>query len=861
MTDGVDEEKFEAEVDPEQVPPDPDFDPVPPSAEALRRKKILKGALLVLGALFLMVGIGGLVFYSSVTSGLPDVTKLDQYDAAQTTKVFAADGTMIATLFDENRTPVKIDEVSEVMKQSIVAIEDRRFFEHGGVDLKGIARAALGNFSSGGVEQGASTLTMQLARRLFLTDERSYSRKLREAVLAYRMDSALSKDKILELYLNEVYFGSGAYGIDAAASLYFKINPIDLNLWQSALLAGLVQAPTAYSPLVDKAAALTRMKEVLAALEANKTITTVQKAKAEKEAAAYTFVNNGLGQSDGMLKYPYFTTYVVKQLSEHFPENYIRRGGLQVYTTLDIPLQETTEAAVRNEVLGPGAQLGADAGAAVVLNNQTGEIVAMTGGVSWNTENQFNRAYQAKRQPGSAFKMFVYAAALESGFNPEQEFADTEAVFSYDTTPWRPLNSDGQFMGAIPMRSGLMFSRNLVAAKVMAHVGPAKVISLARRMGIVSELPEVISLALGAGEITPLEMARAFSVLPNGGLLRPNRVLLKVTDAKGELLKDFVDSDKRIPERALSNRTAMLMCEMLRRVVTGGTGTSVNIPGAFIAGKTGTTDSFVDAWFVGFSPGHTISVWVGRDDNKPMGRVYGGTLPADIFRTIAEKALIKEGNTMKLPGVTFGDPYTAKLCWDSMYLALPTCPKTYSDTFSAGVVPTRMCPMHRQTKVETVVRKTSEGVLTNLNDDGSLLVSPTPTPDLISDELDPRKDPEVVTPAGARIPYLEKEPKGKVKVVEIKIEPKEYPTVEDDSDDAGGGKVILLDENMEPVRPDFVESSDPQTGYPVQDPLNSDEDPDLGDVTPSGQGTTSTEVIYTNQSLDIPPDPVGGDSK
>lgn len=849
-----------------------------------RHRSPLQIAMAATAGILTLLLLCGVAFYGAVTAGLPDVNKLDKYDPAQTTKIFARDGTMIATLFDQNRTPVTIDQVSTIMKQAMVAIEDRRFFEHEGVDLKGIARAATGNFRSGEVQQGASTLTMQLARRLFLDDEKSYTRKLREAVLAYRIDHTLSKDKILELYLNEVYFGSGAYGIDAAASLYFQVKPKDLNLWQSAMLAGLVQAPSAFSPLEDRKAALKRMDEVLAALESELTITPVLRKQAQEQAAAHKFKNYGLAPSDGMLKYPYFTTYVVKKLSEQFPENYIRRGGLQVYTTLDIPLQKAAEEALTQEVRGPGLQLGADNGAAVVIDNKSGEILALVGGTEWDTDSQFNRAWQAKRQPGSAFKMFVYAAALESGFHPEQEFADTEAVFNYDSpNAWKPSNSDGKFMGAIPMRSGLQFSRNLVAAKVTAHVGPSKVATLARQMGIEGELPQVISLALGAGETTPLEMARAYSVLPNGGMLKPNRVILKVTNPEGEILKDF-SGDDIAGSRVLSHDTAMHLCEMLRRVVTGGTGTSANVSGAFIAGKTGTTDKFVDAWFVGFSPQHTISVWIGRDDNKPMGRVYGGTLPANVFRKIAEKAIAVHGTTAALPGVKFGEPVSVSLCWDSTYLALPTCSKTYTETFSAGIVPSRECPMHRQVKQQTVVvtKTPDEAVLTNLAEDEKFLAVPdgatttqvatqttttstttaSPISSAIDPELDPRQDPEVVTSTGAMIPYQEKAIKNEVKVLDIKID-KKYPSVDantkgdsptvDSSETAPGatqldadGQLILLEENEVPSASEIVEEAQQQPqAYPTAT-TQPNLEPSRGE----------SEVIYTNQQMEIPPDTV-----
>jgi penicillin-binding protein 1A len=727
-----------------------------------RQRKPLRLLAAVLGGLVLLLAISASALYATVTSGLPDVTRLDHYDPAETSRIFASDGTLIATLFDQNRTYAKYDKIAPVMISALVAVEDRRFFQHQGIDLKGIMRAVLGNASSGGVEQGASTLTMQLARRLFLSNERTYSRKLREAVLAYRIDSQLSKEKILELYLNEVYFGSGAYGIDAAASVYFQKNPDKLALWQAALLAGLVQAPTRYSPLDNRKAALERLNQVLTAMQGEGKITAKQALEARKQAAAYKFVERSLSQADGMLKFPYFSTYVIRKLSEQFPDTYVRRGGLQVVTSLDLKLQAEAERALSQALQGPGRAAGADTGAVVVIDNATGRLLAMVGGPGWSAKRQFNAAWQARRQPGSSFKMFIYSAALEAGYTPENEFADTKATFSPGRPEeWTPSNSDGTFMGAIPMRTGLQFSRNLVSAKIIAHLGPRRVIDLAHRMGIDSDLPEYASLALGAGEVTPLQMTRAFSALPMGGVLRPAYAIKSVSTHDGELLEDFGKSPEQ--ERVLSQDTATLMCEMLHRVVTGGTAQGANIAGTYVAGKTGTTDNFKDAWFIGFTPHHTVGVWIGRDDNQPMDRVFGGTIPADIFHRVATAAMAGKDPAAPLPGVSFGPPTTVRLCYDSTYLATPNCPRTYSETFRAGVVPTRQCPVHRQVQLPSFLASAGKaGASASGSGDPALSVRHSSQVVLAESSLpaglNPRLDPEVVSPQGALIPYVEQAP-------------------------------------------------------------------------------------------------------
>lgn len=717
-----------------------------------RHQRVLRILIPTLGSTAIAVLVAFLLFYFSVTAGLPNVNQLTEYDPAQTSKIFSRDGKLVATLYDENRTYVEYKEISPIMIDALVAVEDRRYFEHSGVDLRGILRAAVGNLMSAEVEQGASTLTMQLARALFLSPEQTYSRKLREAVLAHRMERALSKEKVLELYLNEVYFGAGAYGIDAASSLYFAKQPDELELWEAALLAGLVQAPSAYSPVNDLDAAQARQEEVLQALIDTGKITEQQAQLAQKRAEQHKFPEHSLTQSGGMLKYPYFTTYAIQQLSQDLPENYLRRGGLKIVTTLDTEIQKSAEHHLQQILNTEGPVTGADAGAVVVLDNLTGDVVAMVGGPRWSPEDQFNRAWQAMRQPGSAFKMFVYAAALEAGFTPEQEFADTESVFNPNLpSRWQPANSDGKFMGPIPMRSGLQFSRNVVAAKVLAHVGPERVISLAHSMGVRSELPSVISLALGAGEVTPLQMARAYSVLPNGGILRPNQMVRTVTDQEGKLL---LEEGEQPTPRVLSQSTATVLSEMLRRVVTGGTGTAANLPGTFVAGKTGTTDQFIDAWFVGFTPHHTIAVWVGRDDNRPMNRVYGGTLPARIFREVARDAMQGRQSNAPLPGVAFSSPLTRELCWDSTYLATDQCGRTYQADFRAGQVPSRRCPMHRSMPVPKArqTRVLADG--TQVPVAGEVMWEREPEVPLDN----PRDDREVVTPASALIPYDEAEP-------------------------------------------------------------------------------------------------------
>lgn len=417
-------------------------------------------------------------------------------------------------------------------------------------------------------------------------------------------------------------------------------------------------------------------------------------------------------------------------------------------------------------------------------------------------------------------------------------------------------------MGAIPLRTGLQFSRNLVAAKLVAHVGPSRVASLAQRMGIEGDLPAVASLALGAGEVSPLQMARAFSVLPSGGVLRPTHAIKKIVASDGKILWDA--EEHRDVDRVLSKDTARLMCEMLHRVVTGGTAPSANISSTYVAGKTGTTDNFKDAWFCGFTPFHTVAVWVGREDNKPMERVFGGTLPAEIFHTVAQAGLSGRDPASPLPGVAFGAPSQVKLCWDSTYPATADCRKTYEEVFKAGVVASRVCPIHRKVTLPPRFGATASAV-----PDTSLTPSLSSTPGVVElseedlpDGLNPRKDKEVVTSAGAVIPYVEKAPS--LKSVKFEIEqgitsvPSSSPTVEptelpeDES----------LEDPLEPEEP--LEEDAPPLTYPGGPAPDGAGDPALSRqriAKPEQEIIHQSEVELPGETAPvIPADPVSGPS-
>lgn len=589
---------------------------------------------LALALTVLLAGLG--LWLARLTVGLPDVTDLTTFETDQTTRVFARDGQIIATLFAEKRTPVSLDKVSPTLIKALLAVEDSRFYQHHGVDWWGVGRAFFANVILRRVDQGASTLTMQLARNRFLTQDLSLSRKVREMMLAQRIEQHYSKEKILEYYLNHVYFGSGAYGITSASRLYFGRSPDRLSLAQAALLAGLVQAPSQLSPLVHRQAALERMKTVLGRMRETGLISGELYQQALQEGDRFQF-GGGHHSMEPLLKYPYYTTYILADLAQKIPEEQLYRGGLRVTTTLDVGLQRMAEDELRQTMAESGAAYQADNAALVLIENSTGAIRAMVGGRGWSTRNQFNRAWQAQRQPGSSFKPFVYAAALQDGLTPDSLVEDSPLQLGN----WNPQNSDGRFMGSIPMRDALRHSRNVVAVRLCQRVGPEKVVQLAHALGVSEPLNADLSLALGSCDVSPLSMASAYSTIASLGFYRRPLGLVKVLSPRGETM---LDQQVTRPVLVLLPETASQLLEMMMGVVRSGTGTAAQIEGVDVAGKTGTTDDFRDAWFVGSTPDYTLAVWVGNDDHSPMVGAYGGGLPATLWRRVMQRVLAQKNH-------------------------------------------------------------------------------------------------------------------------------------------------------------------------------------------------------------------------
>jgi penicillin-binding protein 1A len=593
---------------------------------------------LALTVLALLAGAGGFYYvYDKYGRDLPDISILEDYRPAETTKILASDGTVIATLYQENRVWAPLDKVSPWVVPALLATEDSRYFDHLGVDPVGIARVLFNTAVTGEVREGASTITMQLARNVFPLSEVNWERKIKEIFLSLEIDRRYSKEKVLELYLNQVYFGAGAHGIHSAAQVYFQKGPSGLTLSEAALIAGLIQAPSRFNPLDSPERAFHRQDEVLARMLAVNAITQAQmdEALAERETWKFDLVSDK--RSLAMDRYPYFTSFVIKELSARYSEDQLYRGGLTIVTTLDRKLQDFAQKVLTEEVKALSYELRVDSGALVMLENDNGYIKSMVGGLGWSKKNQFNRAYQTRRQPGSSFKPATYGAALEAGFTPDSKINDQKVTYQDGSVGgWTPKNSDGRFLGLITFREALRGSRNVPAVKILNGVGVEKVIDLGYRMGIRAPIPANLSIALGAVDASPLEMAEFYSVIANKGNRITPTAIKVVKKSDGEVLEDRRRTSGR---RVLSEQTALGLISMLSGVVNAGTGTNAQVAGWQIAGKTGTTDSFRDAWFCGISPYFTLTVWVGNDDNSPMYRSYGGDLPATVFRRLMTFAL------------------------------------------------------------------------------------------------------------------------------------------------------------------------------------------------------------------------------
>jgi penicillin-binding protein 1A len=526
----------------------------------------------------------------------------------------AADGRLLSTSGDLYGERVRLAELPQHLPGALMAVEDRRFRSHFGLDPIGLARAAFANWRAGRVVQGGSTLTQQLAKNLFLTPERNMRRKVQEAMLALWLESRFTKDQLIEIYLNRVYLGAGAYGVDAAARLYFGVPARRVSLWQAAILAGLPKAPSRYNPRAAPDAAIRRGTEVLEAMASAGLITA---SRAREEAEKMVLPPRSSGDAG------WFADWVQDDLGESFPGS----GDLELRTTLDLKLQAAVENRLGALLAGAGAAAHVTQGAVVAIEARDGAVRAMVGGRDYR-QSPFNRATAARRQPGSAFKPFVWLAALEKGLDPSSTVSDGPLTLG----GWSPGNGRWRARGEVSLEEALAQSINTAAVRVLLAAGGARpVAAVAERLGVHGRFPDNASLALGTAEVTLLDLVAGYAPFANGGM-RVAPFGIARAEGRGRVLAVPMTA----PERVITPAQAAEMRRMLSAVVERGTGRAAAVRGQRVAGKTGTTQDFRDAWFVGVASQWIIGIWLGNDDASPMEEVQGGGLPARLFRDIVE---------------------------------------------------------------------------------------------------------------------------------------------------------------------------------------------------------------------------------
>ncbi|HEY4191435.1 MAG TPA: transglycosylase domain-containing protein, partial [Mesorhizobium sp.] len=648
------------------------------------------------------IAVAGIVVYYGAK--MPAATTWAIPDRAPNIKIVSADDQLIANRGLSGGEAVGLHEMSPYIPQAVIAIEDRRFYSHFGIDPIGLARAMVTNVLGGHFSQGGSTLTQQLAKNLFLKPDRTLERKVQEVLLALWLEHEHSKDQILAMYLNRVYFGSGAYGVEAASRRYFGKSARDVTLPEAALLAGLLKAPSRLSPARDPKAAEERSQLVLAAMRDEGMIDDKQRAGAMSAPATRT---------------PSYWTgsenYVADTVMEELPDLIGDvQGDIVIDTTVDLTLQRLAEKSIRRLIDESGKKLDVTQGALVSIDD-SGAVRAMVGGYDYST-SQFDRASEARRQPGSAFKPFVYMAALEAGRTPDSVRNDAPIKIG----KWSPDNYGGKYFGKVTLATALAKSLNSVAAQLTMEVGPKAVIEAAHRMGIQSELQDNTSIALGTSEVTPLELTSAYVPFANGGFKPDIHFISKITDAKGKVL--FENKAGNAP-RVVRQDIVGMMNSMMTGTVESGTARKA----AFAwpsAGKTGTSQNSRDAWFVGYTANLTTGVWFGNDDGTPMKRVTGGALPAQAWHEFMVAA--HEGVPVRpLPGTWKSTP-SDRIVQDEQPIAAAPAPKpSPSVPVARAVVPASPLPARA---VRSAQAADEGGDLAMPGDDGSTASIKRPVP-------------------------------------------------------------------------------------------------------------------------------------
>lgn len=671
-----------------------------------RLGRFFKVLLIVIALLMVAVGVTGCAVYQSMSSQLPDPDIAKARGRDQTTVIYDRTGKTLAKLYaEENRQDVALADMPEQLKQAVIATEDRRFYEHQGVDPLGIARAIYTDIRVRDKAQGGSTITQQYVKQAFVTSEKTLKRKVQEAILAQRVERRYTKDQILENYLNTIYFGHGAYGVEAAARVYFGKSVTKLTLAESAMIAGVIKSPGRYSPYLEPENALQRRNTVLAQMKAQGYIDEPEHAEASNSAVEVS------GLKAASTRAPYFVEWIKSQLVETYGERAVYRGGLRVHTTLDPKAQAAAEKAIAKAL----DKKGDPSAALVAIKPGTGEVLAMVGGRDFEAQ-QYNVAVQGRRQPGSAFKPFVLATALAQGANPEQAYKSGPMKLAVGDQTWNVTGHSSK-TGTMRLRPATEQSVNSVYAQLIMKFGAEKVVETAKDLGITTKVEPVPAIALGGLRtgVSPLEMANAYATLAAGG----NRAkVLSISSVEGPDGKVIAENTPKTT-RAIAQDVAFLTTDMLRGVITRGTGRAAGI-GRPAAGKTGTTQEYRDAWFVGYTPDIATAVWVGYPDSqKEMKSVHGrvvtgGSFPAQIWASFMKTAhkSIDERSFKRPEGLT-----TVKVCAESGGLATEFCPKPMSALVIAEHTP-EGCETHTEpveVKVPKLVGLSKADALTKLD--------------------------------------------------------------------------------------------------------------------------------------------------
>ena len=605
--------------------------PRPPKKKSSMFLKIFIGLIIFIIVMALGVGIG---FVTANLNVKADLSK-DILPPASS-QIYDSAGNEIANIHaTENRMPVKIEQIPVNLQNAFVAIEDNRFYEHKGVDFRGLARAVYKNLIAGGIAEGGSTITQQLAKNAYLTQDRTYKRKIQEIFLALQLEKQYTKQEILELYLNQIYFGQGAYGVQAAAKTYFGKNVEDLTLSECAMLAGIPKSPNYYSPFNNLNAAIERRNTVLDEMAHYGYINRNEAVAAKNVELTLAPPNVPEMHKDAR----YFIEYVTQLLVDRYGADAVYKEGLRVYTTIDLDMQRMAEEALLTylpEYYTDANGIVQPQGAIVAIEPKTGYIRAMVGG---RGTDQFNRATMAERQPGSAFKPFVFVAGLENGYTPDTVIEDSPI----NIDGWRPQNDSRRFSGNVTLRTVATFSMNVPTVKIAQALGIDKAIFYAQEMGISTFVlagdPNDTNLAVALGGltrgVTPLEIASAYGTFANSGVYIPHIAITKVLDRNGKIIYEAVPEGRQV----INPESAADLTSMLEDVIARGTGKRAAI-GRPAAGKTGTTSDYNDAWFVGYTPDLVAAVWIGNDDNSSLDGIMGGTLPAVIWSHFMQNALL-----------------------------------------------------------------------------------------------------------------------------------------------------------------------------------------------------------------------------